>query len=85
MAIAEHHTERHEHEKRYFLEVDGIEYEINRAAITGGEIMQLAGIPADAGLLEILDDGTQRQVPPDEVIRLKLGHRFKKRPRFKRG
>ncbi len=74
-----------DHGPDYFIEVDGTEYELHQDEITGGQIMDLAGIPRDQGLLEILDDGTQRQVGVDEPIDLKPGQRFKKRPRFKRG
>jgi hypothetical protein len=69
----------------YVLEVDGTEYTVDDEEITGAEIMALAGIPPEAGLVQILEDGTQQPVPPDEVIVLKPGRRFKKRPRFKRG
>jgi hypothetical protein len=71
--------------RRYFLEVDGQEYELDQAMITGGEIMDLAHIPHEQGLLELLEDGTQRQVSADEEVDLKPGKRFKKRPRFRRG
>ena len=47
--------------------------------------MELAGIPLEVGLLLCLDDGTQEQVEPDEVIELKPGRRFRKAPHFKRG
>lgn len=69
----------------YFIEVDGREFELDEETITGGEIMDLAGIPREVGLVLLLEDGTQRQVPVDEVIELKPGRRFKKRPRFQRG
>ena len=69
----------------YFIEVDGTEYELHQDEIAGSAIMDLADIPRDQGLLEILDDGTQRPVGADEEIDLKPGQRFKKRPRFKRG
>jgi hypothetical protein len=69
----------------YIFEVDGQEYTIHQETITGGEIMDMAGIPRDVGLLQILADGTQKQVVADEVVKLKPGHRFKKRPRFQRG
>lgn len=64
--------------------VDGKEFRVDEP-ITAAQIMQLAGIPVEAGLLIIEDDGTQRQVPPDEVFDLEPGRRFKKAPRFKRG
>jgi hypothetical protein len=80
-------TSKHDTAKgpTYEFQVDGHDFAINSETISGGEIMDLAGIPRDAGLVQILDDGTQRQVPVDEVIELKPGHRFKKRPRFQRG
>lgn len=71
--------------KFYTLFVDGQEYHVDEPTITGAEIMALAGIPQEIGLLEVLDDGTQVQVQPDQVIELKPGRRFKKAPRFVRG
>lgn len=65
--------------------VDGVEFHIEQATITGGEIMDLAGIPRDVGLIMVMDDGTQVSVGEDEVIELKPGRRFKKAPRFVRG
>jgi hypothetical protein len=73
------------HGKFYTLEVDGQEYRIETSTVTGGEVMDLAGIPHAQGLLLIEDDGTQRTVAADEVIELQPGRRFKKRPKFKRG
>lgn len=69
----------------YAFEVEGVEYHHDQPEITGGEIMDLADIPRSDGLVQILDDGTQKTVSEEEVIELKPGRRFKKRPRFKRG
>ena len=69
----------------YTFFVDGVEYHIEESTITGGEIMDLAGIPHEVGLLQILEDGTQQSVAADEVVELKPGRRFKKAPRYKRG
>ena len=69
----------------YTLFVDDREFHIDEPTITGGQIMDLAGIPREAGLLLIDEDGSQKQVRADEVIELKPGRRFKKAPRFKRG
>lgn len=69
----------------YTLFVDGVEYRVDEPTITGGEIMDLAGISRDVGLVLILEDGTQQPVPANEVIELKPGRRFKEAPRFKRG
>lgn len=71
--------------KFFTLFVDGQEFHIEQQSITGREIMVLAGIPQETGLIEILEDGTQVQVNPDEVIDLRPGRRFKKAPRFVRG
>ncbi len=71
--------------KFFTLFVDGQEFHIEQPTITGGEIMDLAGIPREVGLIEIQENGTQVQVGEDEVIELKPGRRFKKAPRFVRG
>jgi len=69
----------------YAIEVDGREIRFDHTPVTGGEIMDAAGIPHSIGLVEILEDGTQRAVTVSEKIDLKPGRRLKKRPRFKRG
>jgi hypothetical protein len=69
----------------YTFFVDDREFRVDEQTITGGEIMALAGIPRDVGLILILEDGTQQAVAADQVIELKPGRRFKKAPRFKRG
>ena len=77
--------ERDTHGKLFIFFVDDIEFHVGAPTITGAEIMNMAGIPLEVGLVVIEEDGTQRPVPPDEVIELKPGRRFKKAPRFKRG
>ena len=69
----------------YAVEVDGTEYDFDREPVTGGEIMDKAGVPRSVGLVQILDDNTQKAVTVDEEFDLKPGRQFKKRPRFKRG
>jgi hypothetical protein len=78
MATTETTETRDKNGPRYFIEVDGQEYRLEQETITGGEIMDLAGIPRDVGLVLLQDDGTQEQVGADEVIELKPGRRFKK-------
>lgn len=65
--------------------VNGKEFHVEKSSITGGEIIDLAGIPREVGLILVLEDGTQVQVRTDEVIELEPGRRFKKAPRFVRG
>ena len=69
----------------YTFFVDDSEYHFDEPNITGGQIMDLAGIPREVGLLLIYEDGTQESIGADQVIELKPGRRFKKAPRFKRG
>lgn len=71
--------------KFYTLFIDGKEYHVEQATLTGLDIMNLGGIPRELGLVLIQEDGTQVQVREDEVIELKPGRRFKKAPRFQRG
>ena len=72
---------RHE----YIIFVDDREIVSDISPITGGQIMDMAGIPRETGLIELLPDGTQQQVSADESFELHPGRHFKKAPRFKRG
>lgn len=69
----------------YAFEVDGVEFRWDEATITGAQIMELAGIPQEVGLVLLHDDGTQETIAPERVIELEPGRRIKKRPRFQRG
>lgn len=71
--------------KFYTLFVDDLEYHVDKAEMTGSEIMDLASIPYNVGLILIEEDGTQTQIHVDDIVELKPGRRFKKAPRFKRG
>jgi hypothetical protein len=76
---------RGEHGKFYVVFVDGVEYKFDHTPVTGGAIMDAAGVPHATGLLLINEDGSQTSVTVDEEIDLKPGQRFKKAPQFKRG
>ena len=65
--------------------VDDKEFHVEKESMTGGEIMDLAGIAREIGLILIQDDGTQVQINADQSIDLKPGRRFKKAPHFRRG
>ena len=67
------------------LIIDGKEYEVKHELLTGREIMKLGDIPIADGLIQLLPDGTQVLIGPDEVVDLKKGDHFKRPPRFKRG
>ena len=71
--------------KFFTLFVDDKEFHVEKSRLTGAEIMDLAGIPHELGLIQILEDGSQIQVKETDVIELQPGRRFKKAPRFRRG
>jgi hypothetical protein len=77
--------EKEKKEQFYTVFVDDVEHRFDHSPVTGGEIMDKAGIPRETGLVLLEEDGTQRQVAADEEMELKPGRRFKKAPRFKRG
>ncbi len=49
--------------------VDDREFHVDEPVITGARIMEVAGIPVEAGLNLIEEDGTQRPVRPEEGVR----------------
>jgi len=66
--------------------VDDKEFHTEKSQLTGGEIMDIAGIPHATGIVQILDDGSQKQIGENEIIEFEgPGRRFKKSPKFKRG
>ncbi len=69
----------------YTIFVDDVEYRFDHTPVTGGEIMDIAGIPYEVGLVLIHEDGTQENIGVDQELDLQPGRRFKKAPRFKRG
>ena len=72
--------------KFYTLFIDGNEFHVSTASLSGAEIMELGGIPVETGLLQIKEDGTEEQVQPEDIIEFEgPGRRFKKAPKFKRG
>ena len=79
------HKENKEKKDCYTFFVDDRQFEVNKPTITGLEIMNLAGIPREIGILLILEDGTQQAVDPNQVIDLEKCKQFRKAPRFKRG
>lgn len=74
------------HGKFFTFFVDGKEFQTAQESLTCGEIMDIAGVPRELGLIEVLEDGTEKSCPPDERFVFEgPGRRFKKAPRFKRG
>jgi hypothetical protein len=71
--------------KKFFVNVEGTEYDWGKDSITTGEIRTLGGLPSDQPVVEESPDGTERSLPEDEVIHLKPGHRFGRAAKYKRG
>ena len=85
---AQSEVDRKEHKEKkqcFTFFVDDRQFEVAEPTITGQQIMNLAGIPREVGIVLILDDGTQQAVNPEQVIDLAKCKQFRKAPRFKRG
>lgn len=73
-------------DEKYKFIVDNVEYQTQEKELTGSQIMDIAGIPHEVGIIQILEDGTQLQIGETDIISLKDSkHKFKTAPRFKRG
>lgn len=71
--------------RAYTVEIEGEEYTFAQSPVTTADLLAAAGVGANEGLLEVLEDGTQRKLEPAEHIDLEDARRFKKRRRFRRG
>lgn len=70
----------------YFFFVDEQKYRTQNFELSCSQIMDIAGIPHQTGILQILEDGTQVQLAETDIVILKDSNcKFKKIPRFKRG
>lgn len=71
--------------QKFFVEIEGTEYPWDKETITIPEIRNLGHLPADQPVIEIDPDNNEITLREDAVIELKPGHRFGKKPKFKRG
>lgn len=71
--------------KKYFINIEGSEYEWPKDTITVPDIRKLGNLPADVPVIEEFPDGTERQLRENDVIELKPGHRYGRAPKYKRG
>ena len=70
---------------KYFVEIEGVEYEWNKETITVSEIRQLGSLPADLPVIEVDPENNEQTLSEDEEVTLKPGHRFGKKISYKRG
>jgi hypothetical protein len=71
--------------KKYYVNIEGTEYEWEKETITTAELRSLGNLPIDLPVVEEFPDGTERTLSEGEVIELKPGHRYGRAPKFKRG
>ena len=70
---------------KYFVDIEGTEFPWSEGTITTTQIATLGGFSVSQGVILVDAEGNERTLAPDETVELKPGHRFGKRPRFKRG
>ncbi len=70
---------------KYSICIEGKVFEWPKKTITTEEIIQLGGWDASQGAVEVDKDQNERPLASGEVIKLKPGHNFCKKQRFKRG
>ena len=70
---------------KYSICIEGQVFEWSKKTITTEEIIQLGGWDASQGAVEVDKDQNERTLVSGEVIKLKPGHNFCKKQRFKRG
>ena len=75
----------HEHGPKYFVNIDGKEHQWSKDTITTEEIAKLGGFAVADGVIEIDADNNERTMKPGETVKLKPGHGFSKKIRWKRG
>lgn len=71
--------------EKFFVEIDGTEYEWDQSTITVPQIRDLGKIPANTPVIEVDPDNNETTLSDTAVITLKPGHRFGKKVKFKRG
>jgi hypothetical protein len=79
-------TNTHGQGPKYFVDVEGTDYEWDSATITVPQIRELGNIPAGTEILEInLKTNEEKPLAEDVVVALVPGHGFSKKITFKRG
>lgn len=70
---------------KYFLDIEGKEYPWDQDTITTEQIAALGGWNMSQGVIEIDKDNNEHPLTPGQIIRVKPGHGFGKKHRWKRG
>lgn len=76
---------KEKHNTVYILNIEGQEIPWNHETITVEEIARLGGWDPAQGVIEVDKDNNERTLTPGESIKIKPGHGFGKKHRWKRG
>lgn len=72
--------------KKFKIDIEGTIYDWDQETITVPQLRELGELPVNLPVVEIdLKENTERELPEDEVVKLKPGQGFAKKVRFKRG
>lgn len=71
--------------QKFFINIEGKEYEWDKSTISVPEIRKLGQIPADQSIVVEDPEGGERTLSENDVITLKPGHRVGRAPKYKRG
>lgn len=71
--------------QKFFVNIEGREYEWDDPTITVAEIRQLGNLPPDQAVICENEEGVERTLAENEVITIKPGHRHGRAPKYKRG
>jgi hypothetical protein len=70
---------------KYFLDIEGTEHVWNGPTVTATDIARLGGWDAAQGVLLIDAENNERQLQPEELVTITLGHGFARKVRWRRG
>ena len=71
--------------KKFFLNIEGHEYEWEEPTITVAQIRQLGSLPTDQPVICEDPEGRERTLAENEAVEIKPGHRHGRAPKYKRG
>lgn len=78
-------TKIHDEGQKYYINIEGKEFDWHEETITTEEIIRLGGWEPSQGVIEIDSDNNERTLQSGEIIYIKPGHGFSKKIRWKRG
>ncbi len=71
--------------QKFYVNIEGTEYEWPKDTITVPEIRTLGNLPPDQPVISEDPQGTERTLKEDEIVTIKPGHRIGRAPKYKRG